>query len=762
MHFFPQADTHLAAGANPRLLRVCALTLALLSRLHGADIAFPLAEPATVAVSPTGLDDLGRLLQASVDRGDHAGFVSVIARDGRIVDFRTIGVRDVASAAPMRSDTILRLYSMTKVIVAVAALAAVEDGRLSLDDPVARHLPDLAALQVMTGGTAAAPVLEPAVRPITVRQLLTHTGGFTYDILHDDALAELYRAADLWSAPTTAEFVARAARLPLRAQPGTAFHYSIGTDVLGAVLEKVEGEDLGAILRRRILGPLGMVDTAFAVPEAKRPRLAALARRGAGGKLEPAPPILGVHAEPNRGFMSGGAGLFSTAGDYLRFAQMLANGGELFGTRILKPETVELMTRNHLAGLARPTHEFSPGHGWGLGVEVELDPATGGFGWCGAATTYVRISRRERSVMLLFAQHLPFNEHSIFAPFVAAARAAVLPPVTPEPAPLTVPQINVWHGMTQRTGQRGAPQPDFNLLGAVTFPDNLTSLTWSLNGGPPQPLDVAPDRRIARRGDFNAELPLTQLRPGLNTVRLAARWAARLADERTVTLDYRPGPPPPLPQRVRWREVADLQDVGQVTDGHWRVTPDGLRTVTPGYDRVFLIGDATWRDYEATGTVTFHGFPEVGARTSGRVRHAGFCLRWQGNTAEAGLPPGRPKPGLHPRGGLTWLTYREGAPLPQREFYPGDSEAYSVFAPLVVRVGERIRLRARCVSEPDTPTGEGVTIYRLRAWRDGDPEPTTWDYEVRQVSARALRTGGLALVAHEADVTFGDLDIEPL
>lgn len=745
-----------------RLLRLCALALAACAPLRAADIVFPLADPAAVAVSPARLDDLGRLLEASVARGDHAGFVSVVARDGRIVDFRTLGVRDVATGAPLRSDTIFRLYSMTKVIVAVAALAAVEDGKLSLDDPVARYLPALAAPQVMTGGTAAAPVLEPATRPVTVRHLLTHTGGFTYDILHDDALAELYRAADLWSAGSTAEFVARAARLPLRAQPGTAFHYSIGTDLLGAVLEQAEGADLGTILRRRIFGPLGMADTAFDVPEAKLSRLAALARRGAGGKLEPAEPILGVHAEPGRGFASGGAGLFSTAGDYLRFAQMLANGGELFGARILKPETVALMTRNHLAGLAKPTHEFSAAHGWGLGVEVELDPATAGFGWCGAATTYVRISPRERSVMLLFAQHLPFNEHGIFAPFVAAARAALLPPAAPEPAPVAVPRIAVWHGLQQRTGHRGAPQPDFNLLGDVTYPDNLVSLTWSLNGGPPQPLDVAPDRRIARRGDFNAELPLAQLRPGPNTVRLAARWAARLADERTVTLDYRPGPAPALPQRIRWRDVADLQDVGQVTDGHWRVTPDGLRTVTPGYDRVFIIGDASWRDYEATGTVTFHGFPDVGARNSGRLRHAGYCMRWQGNTPEAGLPPGRPKPGLHPRGGLTWLTYRDGAPLPQREFYPGDSEKYSVFAPLAVRVGERFRLKTRCVSEPDTPAGEGVTVYSLKAWREGDPEPAAWDYTVRQVSAKALRTGGLALVAHEADVTFGDLDIEPL
>jgi CubicO group peptidase (beta-lactamase class C family) len=752
------------AGLRARLLCLGLAAFAPAAPLGASNVAFPLAAPADVGVSPAGLDALGQMLRTSVERGEHAGFVSAVVRDGRIVDFRTLGVRDAAAGTPMRSDTIVRLYSMTKIVVSVAALALVEEGRLALDEPAARYLPALAAPQVMMGGTVAKPVLEPARQPITIRHLLTHTGGFTYDILGNDALAELYRAADLWSAGSTAEFVARAARLPLRAQPGTAFHYSIGTDLLGAVLEQVEGADLGTILQRRVFTPLGMNDTGFDVPEAKRPRLAALSRRGAGEKPEPAEPILGVWPEQDRGFASGGAGLFSTAGDYLRFAQMLANGGELLGRRILQPETVALMTRNQLAGLARPVHEFSAEHGWGLGVEVELDPATAGFGWCGAATTYVRICPRERSVFLLLAQHLPFNEHGIFARFVAAARAALQPPPGTEPAPVAVPRIEVWHGLRQRAGHRGVPQPDFNLLGRVTYPENLVSLVWSLNGGAPQPLDIAPDRRIARRGDFNAEVPFAQLRPGPNTVRLAARWAARLAEEVTVTLDYRPETAPQLPQRIRWRDLADLQDAGQITDGHWRLTPDGLRTAEPGYDRVFLIGDATWRDYEATGTVIFHGFPVVGARQSGRVRHAGYCLRWQGNSPEATPAPakGAPKAGLHPRGGITWLTYREGAPLPQREFYPGDSEAYSVFEPLGVRVGERIRLRTRCVSEPDTPAGEGVTVYSLKAWRDGEPEPAAWDYTVRQTSARALRSGGLALVAHEADVTFGDLEIVPL
>jgi CubicO group peptidase (beta-lactamase class C family) len=761
-----QPDPYPRGGGLPRsvsaLLRpLLGLALAFGATRATANVSFPLAAPAAVGVSTDGLDKLSALLRASVDRGEHAGFISVLARDHRIADWQTWGVRDVASGAPMRSDTILRIYSMTKIVTSVAILQLVEAGKLSLDDRLADHLPAFASLQVMTGGTADAPQLTPAIRPVTLRHLLTHTGGFTCDFVGDDALTELYRRADLWQAPSLAEFVARAAKLPLRAQPGTAFHYSIGNDLLGAVIERVTETDFESYLRTHLFGPLGMRDTSFDVPEAKRARLASLSRRE-GGRLVPAEPVYGTYAEPGRGFDSGGAGLFSTAGDFLRFAQMLANGGELFGVRILKPETVTLMTRNHLAGLARVSHEFSPAHGWGLGVEVELEPGRDGFGWCGAATTYVRISPQERTVALLFAQHLPFNEHGIFAPFVDATRASLLPAVGPQPAPVEAATITVWHGDEHRIGHLGRAQPDFNLLGAVSHPDQLVALTWSLNGGPPQTLDVTPQRRIARRGDFNAEIPLASLPAGRHAVELAARWTGGLTATRAVTLEHRPGGRAPLPWRIRWQEVARLDDVGQATDGHWRITESGLRTVATGYDRVFLIGDASWRDYEVTGTVTFHDLAAVNGRNSGRVRHAGFCLRWQGNSPVPNLPPGQPKHGLHPRGGITWLTYRDGAPLPQREFYPGDSEKFRVYAPLALRLGERFRLKTRCVTKPDTADGAGVTEYSLKAWRDGDPEPAAWDYVERQVSATALRTGGVALVAHEADVTFGDLEITPL
>jgi CubicO group peptidase (beta-lactamase class C family) len=386
----------------------------------------PEAGPAALGLSPAGVAKIHAVVDASVARGDHAGFITVLARDGKIADWHTVGVRNVATRAPMQRDTILRLYSMTKIVTAVATLALVEDGKLGLDDPLAKFLPEFAAPQVLVGGTANAPKLEPARSPITIRQLLAHTGGLSYDILEHPPVTDLYKRADLWNSPSLAEFVRRAAKLPLKTHPGTEFSYSIGSDLLGAVIERVSGTDFESFLRRLIFSPLLMADTSFDVPAEKLPRLAVLSRHASAidRTLVPAEPIIGAYAEPGRGFASGGAGLFSTAGDYLRFAQMLCNRGELDGARILRADTVALMGVNQLARLPKKNHDFSEAHGWGLGVEVELDAATAAFGWCGAATSHVRISPREGTVSLLFAQHIPFNEHGIFLPFVAACRNA--------------------------------------------------------------------------------------------------------------------------------------------------------------------------------------------------------------------------------------------------------------------------------------------------------------------------------------------------
>jgi CubicO group peptidase (beta-lactamase class C family) len=237
----------------------------------------------------------------------------------------------------------------------------------------------------------------------------------------------------LWELDSLEEFSRRAATLPLASQPGEAFVYGISTDLLGRVIEVAAGQPFDQVVAAVITGPLAMTDTAFFVPEEKRGRLAVIYSAGENGDLAPAPPGLGAHADEGEGFPSGGAGLFSTADDFARFAQMLLNGGELDGHRVLARKTVELMTTvNHIAGLGGGTHQFSDANGFGLGVEVRtrLDrgPSPGSlgqFGWYGAATTYVNIDKNERTVALLFAQHFPFDEHGLFARFSTLHYAAL-------------------------------------------------------------------------------------------------------------------------------------------------------------------------------------------------------------------------------------------------------------------------------------------------------------------------------------------------
>lgn len=384
----------------------------------------PTASPKAEGFEPARLAVMHATVKRFVGEGKHAGIITLLARDGKIVDFQTYGYRDLERQLPMERDTICRAYSMSKIITCVATLMLFEEGWFNLDDPVAKYLPELKDMKVWKGGTADAPQLELLKRPITIKHLMTHTSGLFYDFSAGNAeLAKLCRDADLWSGPGLTNFIARLAKVPLMHQPGEAYTYGVNQDVQGALIESVSGKTFGAFLEERIFRPLGMKDTGFDVPSGKMSRLAKTYKHGPDGKFVEDKPILETSPEAGRGIESGGAGIFSTAGDFARFAQMLCNGGTLDGKRILGRKTVELMTANHLVTL--PNNQASSRQkGFGLGVEVTTDlgqlsgpSSVGQFGWYGAATTYCQIDPKERLVAIAFAQHFPFNEHGFFAAF---------------------------------------------------------------------------------------------------------------------------------------------------------------------------------------------------------------------------------------------------------------------------------------------------------------------------------------------------------
>lgn len=391
-----------------------------------AQAQLPATTPRAAGFDPARLEVMRATVKRFVDDGKHAGIITLVARNGKIVDFQTYGYRDLENQLPMERDTICRVYSMSKIIACVGTLILFEEGRFNLDDPVANYLPELKDLRVWTGGTQDAPQTEPLKRPITVKHLLTHTSGLIYDFSGEDELTKLWRRADLWSGPGLTNFIAKIGTLPLKHQPGDAYTYGVNQDVQGALIEQVSGQSFGAFLEERLFRPLGMKDTGFDVPPEKRHRLAKTYKHGREGKLVEDKPLLETWPQAGRGIESGGAGIFSTAGDFARFAQMLCNGGALEGKRILGRKTVELMTANHMLSL--PDNKGAGrAKGFGLGVEVTTDlgrlsmpSSVGQFGWYGAATTYCQIDPCERIVAIALAQHFPFNEHKFFAAFQTA------------------------------------------------------------------------------------------------------------------------------------------------------------------------------------------------------------------------------------------------------------------------------------------------------------------------------------------------------
>ena len=353
-------------------------------------------------------------LQAEVDKGRLPGAVALIARHGKVVLHEAIGQRDPASGAAMATDAIFRIYSMTKPLVSVATMQLVEKGRLMLADPVSRYLPAFAKVQLahMEDGQMQ---LRPPRAAITVYDLLRHTAGMTYEFLGQSPVQQMYEKAGLRITArdhSNAEFADLLASMPLMFQPGSIWEYSRATDVLGAVLEVVTGQSLGELLQAQVLGPLEMVDTAFFVPASKQQRIAqAFSHDPEGGTQMP---LIDLTQVPR--LESGGGGLGGTVADYARFCQCMLNGGVLEGKRLLSPQTVRLMTSDHLGRIGQNRTEnagnmLAPGTGFGLGFSVRLaaglDTLPGNVGlysWGGIAGTTFWVDPKEDMFAILMIQ----------------------------------------------------------------------------------------------------------------------------------------------------------------------------------------------------------------------------------------------------------------------------------------------------------------------------------------------------------------------
>jgi CubicO group peptidase (beta-lactamase class C family) len=367
----------------------------------------PITTPEDIGLSSAALARLGVVLSGEVASGRVPGAVALIARRGRVAYFESFGRSDPANGAPMRTDTIFRIYSMTKPIVSVAAMMLWEQGRFLLNDPIAKYLPELADPKVAVQRGAEIELM-PALRPITVQDLLRHTSGLTYEFRGSGPVHKMYMAAKIYNRhQSNADQVATLSKMPLLHQPGAKWEYSRSTDVVGRLVEVLSGLSLGDYLRRNILAPLGMTDTAFHVSMSDHARLAeAFAKDPDTGA---AVQLINVKEAPN--FESGGGGLVSTASDYARFLQMLLNHGRLDGVRLLSRKTVEFMTADHLGPITGAPDLLLPGYGFGLGFAVRLQagiaPVPGSIGqyfWGGLAGTTFWVDPAEQLFALMLIQ----------------------------------------------------------------------------------------------------------------------------------------------------------------------------------------------------------------------------------------------------------------------------------------------------------------------------------------------------------------------
>ncbi len=381
------------------------------SRIAAAPIATE--SPAEAGFSSVRLARLNRWIRRQIAARREAGAVVLIARNGKIADLKAYGWANLATHAPMRVNDLFRLYSMTKPVTAVALLTLYEQGKLLLTDPLSRYIPAFAHVKVFAGLDAhGRMILVKPKRPITIEDLLRHTAGFTYAIFGNTPVDKAYRAAGIeyGKVKSVRQLTDDLAREPLLYQPGKRWVYSFSYDVIAYLVERVSGMSFSAYCRKVIFRPLGMRHTVFGVPRRLAARFPVIYTMNAAQQLVPLPAAEDFYPQMTHQPF-GGVGLSSTPRDYLRFAQMLLNGGELQGVRILAPATVALMASN---AIPRGTPSFAPGMGYGFGVSVLEDPTRNGslgnrgdYGWDGYATTRFIVDPRKRLIAMVFAQRLP-------------------------------------------------------------------------------------------------------------------------------------------------------------------------------------------------------------------------------------------------------------------------------------------------------------------------------------------------------------------
>ncbi|MGB7326373.1 MAG: serine hydrolase domain-containing protein [Rubripirellula sp.] len=387
----------------------------MLSSFSASADDLPVASPEDVGMSASKLAQVDAAMEESIAQNRIAGGVVMVARNGKVVHHRAYGKRDIEADLPMQPDTIVRIYSMTKAITTTAAMMLVEEGKIDVDDPVSKYLPELAKVAVAVDGN-----VEPAKQTMTIADLMRHTAGYGYGATGNAVSDRVFGQLNVMDRDATlAQLQTKLGELPLVFQPGSDWLYGISIDVLGRVVEVVSQQPLDEFFQQRIFDPLAMEDTGFFVPANKEERFAANYNSDGKGKL-----TLGDDPKTSRyrddpAFLSGGGGLVSTAADYMRFLLMIAGGGESSGVRLMKPETVVMMTTNQLpkdVGWIKFGKEVRKGVGFGFGFNVrdemsDWDPSgrVGEYGWGGAASTHYWVSPKDDLIVITLEQVMPYQ-----------------------------------------------------------------------------------------------------------------------------------------------------------------------------------------------------------------------------------------------------------------------------------------------------------------------------------------------------------------